>query len=211
MPNWCSNHYAFYTDDENKDELLRLYNKLSDIMEIPSEIKNDFEPGWLGKVATEHGLDFEKISCRGWIEHLEDYEPESNFFTLQSETAWAPTDELWQAVVAQYEGVYFVYVAEEPGFEVFINSDSEGVYFPDKYLIEVHGDIPIPEGWYPDQDKLGCLDIREYFSDFEELADYCADFTGREFSTLEELQGYLSGIFDEEDNAFACIREFVAA
>jgi len=97
MPNWCSNHYAFYTDDENKDELLRLYNKLSDIMEIPSEIKNDFEPGWLGKIATEHGLDIEKISCRGWIEYLEDYEPESNFFTLQSETAWAPTDELWQS------------------------------------------------------------------------------------------------------------------
>jgi len=211
MPNWCSNKYAFYTNDENKDELQRLHEKLSTIIETPSEVKNGFDPGWLGEVAIKHGLDWEKISCRGSIEYLDDYDPDSNFFTLDSETAWAPTNELWAAVIAQYEGVAFVYIAEEPGMGIFTNTDTEGIFFTERYLFEIYGDAAIPEGWYAGQEKPGCLEMREYFQDFEELADYCADFTGKEFSTLEELQSYFNDIFDEEDNTSVSIHEFTAA
>jgi len=131
MPNWCLNHLVFFTNGEGNKELSRLYKKLEAIFETPSEHKNDFEPSWLGKVAIAHGFDINKFPCRGWISQLDDYEPESNYFMLQSETAWSPTDELWQSVVAQYEGVSFVYIAEEPGFEVFINTDRKGIYNDD--------------------------------------------------------------------------------
>ena len=211
MPNWCFSKYAFFTTNENKDELLRLHTNLSAIMETPSEIENGSEPGWLGKVAIKHGLDWEKISCRGSIEHLEDYEPGSSFFTLDCDTAWTPMDELWEAVIAQYEGLSYVYIAEEPGMGIFVNTDTEGIYFPEKYLMEIYGDAPIPDGWYANQDKPGCFDIREYFKDFEELADYCAKLTGKEFGTLEELQSYISDIFDEENNTSANIHEFTKA
>jgi len=208
MPNWCLNHHAFFTNDENKNELSRLYKQLETIMETPSEHKNDFEPGWLGKVAIAHGLDINKISCRGWIEQLDDFEPETNYFMLQSETAWSPTDELWTAVVAQYKGVSFVYIAEEQGEEVFINTDIEGIYFPEKYLLEIYGDSPIPEDWFPNQDKPSSLDIRDYFSSFQELVKYCTKVTGKEFSTLEELKNYFTNLFVHEDNTSARVYEF---
>ena len=211
MANICCCKYVFYTDDGNTDELTRLYKNLVTIIQ-PPEIKNDYEPAWLGNVATWHGIDWENtISCRGSIELLGGYELGNDYFTLYSDTAWSPTDELWEAVVTQYEGVSFVYVAEEPGMGIFTNTDSEGIYLSEKYLIEIYGNAPIPEGWYPDQDKPECLEIREYFSDFEELADYCTEFTGQEFSSIEELQSYFSDIFNEEDDTYASIHEFTAA
>ena len=211
MPNWCCTKYAFYTNDGDKGELLRFYKNLSDIILIPSEIKNDFEPGWLGKVAIRHGLDHEKTSCRGTINYLENYDPKDNFFTLESETAWIPADELWEAVIARYKGISFVYLAEEPGMEIFINTDSNGTYFPEKYLVEIFGDAPIPEKWYVWQEKPKSLDIREYFSGADDLMDYFARITGKSFSTIGELRTYLSDIFDEKADTLANIHEFTAA
>jgi len=210
MPNWCYSKYAFYTNDENKDELLRLHMNLSDIIKEPSEVKNGFEPGWLGKVAISHGLNWEEVSCRGSIDYLDDYEPGNSFFTLESETAWAPTEELWEIVIGQYKGVSFVYKAEEPAESIYTNTDIEGTYFPEKYLLELYGDTSIPEGWFAGQDKPDSLDIREYFADFDELMDYCAEFTGKEFNTFEDLQNYFTGIFDGEIGVLVGIHEFTA-
>jgi hypothetical protein len=211
MPNWCFSSCAFYTNDENKGELLRLYKNLEKIMEQPSEVPNGFEPGWLGKVAIAHNLDWEKISCRGEISELEEYSPNDKFFTLRTETAWAPTEELWEAVIAQYEGVSYVFIAEESGMGIYVNTDTEGTYFPDRYMMDIWGDGPIPEGWYADQEKPSCLEIREYFENFASLADFCKSITGKEFDTFENLQNYFSDIFDEDDNVCVGIHEFEAA
>ena len=211
MAHWCSNKYAFYTNDENKGELLRLYKNLSDIMQTPSEVKNDFEPGWLGKVLIKHGLDWEMISCRGFISYLDEYEPENNFFTMDSETAWAPMDILWEEVIAQYKGVSFVYFAEEPGNEIYINTDADGTYFSEKYLVEICGDAPIPESWFVGQDRPESLDIREYFDDVDDLMDYFAGITGKSFSAIGELRAYLSGIFDEKANILVNVHEFMCS
>ena len=117
---------------------------------------------------------------------------------------------MWEAVIAQYEGVSFVYMAEEPGSEIFINTDTTGIYLPEKYLMEIYGDAPVPDGWYVNKDKSGCLNIREYFDNFGDLTDFCTELTGKEFNTLGELQTYFSELFDEEDNTTANIYEFTA-
>jgi hypothetical protein len=101
MANPCSCRYAFYTNDENKGELIRLHKKLSDIVKTTPEVKNTDDPGWLGNVAIAHGLDIEKLPCRGSVDKLNEYEAGSNFFTLESETDWGPTVLLWKAVAAQ--------------------------------------------------------------------------------------------------------------
>ena len=210
MAKICCNKYAFYSTNENKDGLMRLQENLSSIMEAPSEDKNASGRGCLGEVAIKHGIDREKISCRGSITHLGNYEPGGSFFTLESNTDWVPMDELWETVIAQYEGVSFVYISEECGESIYINTDADGVYFPERYLLEICGDAPIPDGWYANKGKPLCFDIREYFSSFDDLMDYCAKLTGKEFDTLEGLGRYLSDIFDAEDNTCANVHEFTA-
>jgi hypothetical protein len=74
--------------------------------------------------------------------------------------------------------------------------------------LEICGDAPIPDGWYANQDKPLCLEIREYFSSFDDLRDYCIKLTGKKFDSVEELEGYLSDLFDEENNTVANVLEF---
>ena len=209
MANICCCKYVFFTKDESKDELLRLHRNLTTIIQ-PPEVKIDSEPGWLGHVAVWHNIDGENVSCRGTIEKLDDYEPDTNFFTLYSDTDWCPMDELLEAVVAQYIGVSFVYLAEEPGFDIFTNTDETGVYIPEKYLLEIYGNARIPEGWFPHRDKPECFEIREYFSCLASFTDYCAKLTGKEFSRLEELRNYFATTFYGADNTSVSIREFTA-
>jgi len=212
MPNWCYNRHVFFVDNnKDKGELLRLHNNLSEVLQTPSEVENGFEPGWLGKVAIKHGLDWESFSCRGDIEELEEYEPECSHFSMGSETAWGPTNELWEAVIEQYEGVSFVYIAEEPNMGIFINTDVDGTYLSERYLLEIYSEKPIPDEWYPGQEKPGHLAIYEYFDDFEELAEFCTELTGKIFNSIEESQDYFHGFFDEKSNAYANLYEDSAA
>jgi len=202
MANICCSKYVFYTNDD-KSELLRLHMNLMAIMD-----NNDSKTGCLDDVAIKHGVDREKISCRGTIENLDDYNPANNYFTLNSDTAWAPTDELWEAVIAQYKGISFVYIAEECGESIYVNTDTEGVYFPERYLLEICGDAPIPDGWFAGQDKPPFVEIREYFETFDDLNSYCIKLTGIDFDTIDELQDYISDLFDEEGNTISNVIEF---
>jgi hypothetical protein len=181
-------------------------------MRTKSKIENGFGLGWLGDVAVKHGLKWEDIPCRGTIEFLEEYEAGSGSFGFDTETAWSPCDELWEAVIAQYDGVSHVYISEEPGMSYFVNSDTEGRFLPERFLFEVFGEVPIPDGWYAERSvKPNCLSEREYFSDFEELAEHCAEITGRKFAAIEELRGYFENVFDGKDGVIVGVHEFEAA
>ena len=210
MANWCSTKYAFYTKDEDKGELLRFYGSLINVMKSPSAIPNDFGSGWLGNVLDRHGLDWEAVPCRGYISHIDD-SPDENSFTIETEAAWEPVTALWEAVLATYNGVSFVYVAEEPGNTVYINTDTLGRFFPDRYLLDIFGDGQIPENWYPGQDKPSYLDIREYFNDFASLSDYCVEIMDKQFHSVAEIDAFLSDTFDGQSLIHANIHEFKTA
>jgi len=207
MANMCSNKYAFFTTGEDKTELKRLYQNLSSIIE-PQNAPKDYDVGWLGNIAIWHSINRDRISCRGYTGHMDDYDPNSNFFTLETETSWSPTNELWEAVIALYKGISFVYIAEEPSSDVYINTDIEGTYFCDRYRINIYGDTPIPKGWFSDEDRPEHIDISEYFECFDKLRDYFTDVTGQNFSTLEEMQTYICGLFKEESGVIAGVYEF---
>lgn len=212
MPNWCSTKYVVFTDNDDKTELKRLFDNLTTAITTPSGVDNGFGTGWLGDVAIKHGFDWETYPCRGTIEHMDEYDPDSNHFSFDTETVWGPCYELWEAIIEQYEGVSHVFLSEEPGCCYFVNTDNEGRFLPEQYLLELYGNAPVPDEWYEShQTKPSCLDIREYFSSFDELIDYCTSIIGHEFSSIEELHEYFNSVFDEDANVIANIREFEAA
>ena len=239
MPNWCYSTYAFKSTNKNKDSLQRLHQKLAGVVMKPSGVDMDFEAGWLGEVATVHGLNHEQIPCRGEITHLDalikgggdDYGShfegkDDCYFKLETETAWCPMNELWDAVVEQHEGVSYVYVAEEAGCDIFINTDTEGRFFDQRYLLEIccNSASLIPSYWTFENvvrpavgsvssvvssegsetglikgSKVGLidLDIMEYFRSFGDLQDYFNKLTGRDYETLAEMYSYLEEIISE--------------
>ena len=208
MPNWCSTEHAFFTENEDRSELVKLHLAISSAMKTPSGTPNNFEPGWLFKIAEMHRIDPESVPCRGSITHLDELAPSSNHFKLSTETAWAPMAEMWDAVLEKYEGVFHVYTAEECGQEIYVNTDEEGLYFPNRYLLEIYGQAPMPEYWPGSKSHAGSFDIKEYFASFKEVKDYCEEVMGKTFYSLKKLKEYLSETFDNEDNASAIAYKF---
>ena len=143
MANWCFSNFTFFVEkDEDLGELKRLHKILTEGLLRPSEVKNSFEPGWLGKVAINHDICWESVKCRGAIEFIDDkiVEVSPMCFSIRTETAWEPMVELWEAVTAKYRGVSFVYLAEESGLGIFINTDRSGRFYTERYRLEVNCD-----------------------------------------------------------------------
>jgi hypothetical protein len=67
MPNYCDNKIGFICDEANTGELKKLYDILYNIFTTPYHCKHGFGDAWLGRVAIAHGLDYEKIPCKGVI------------------------------------------------------------------------------------------------------------------------------------------------
>jgi len=207
MPRYCYTDYAFISRDKaGLSELKRLHNNLSKIMTKPSKATNGFGPGYFEALAKSHGLNPKDIPCDGAIiEIIQSTFSESlGFFTILTESAYSPKINLWNKIISQYKGVSFVYRAEEPGWDLFINTDERGEFYPDRFLLSVDCEdvtptLPVFEGWgdnffEKDDDAPPRIEVQEYFACFEALQSYFADFTGKRIASIEEMNSYFDGI-----------------
>lgn len=182
MPNWCYTDYYFYTDSEKgKEQLIELYQTIEKSISNKKRLLNsDFGDTWLGNVIREFCpqnlrltedsvfciFNQEHINFRGSITYLaEPDEYEETAFRLQTETAWAPMNEMWDMILQAcgFDEIKYVYEAEEPGNGVYINSDIEGRFFADRYCIDVY----VSDDFY-------CNEM-QYFSDEEDALNYLND------------------------------------
>lgn len=156
MPNWCNTDYKFVG---HVDEIADLYKKLKELEDMPEPlVENGFGKLFLGCVVNHFGGDWNKIYCRGEIDYMELCG--ENMLQLSTMTAWGDMPEVWDFVFKNYPSIEYYYLAEEDGMEYYINSDTTGEYFPEKYYIYCN------EGY------------SEYANDDEELFDYIASMTG---------------------------------
>ena len=207
MPNWCYTQYIFYTENNNYHDLERFYNIIKNNIDAESQPGRNYENRWLGKIAEVHNIATDEIPCRGSIEYLSHYNTGDTSFALDTETAWIPCTQLWEVLLTHYNDVKFVYLAEEPGMELFINSDVDENYFDQKYLLMISSNT-VPNGWYKQQDtKPDTVYIHEYFSDFEYLHDFLSNIVSEDFTSVDDIREYFEEIFDE--NVIANVYEFV--
>ena len=151
MANYCSNCIAFYGNDLNKLELLRK------LMDGECRYIRDFvmKCGYIEVEALEFtdGRDT-------FVEVPDDVAKDdtSYYFIIQTETAWSPHVEVFSKIIQErFENqINFVHCSEEPGFEIYINTDTEGRFFADQY----HLDFCI-NGEY----------VMEYYSTFKEVIE----------------------------------------
>jgi len=130
MPNWCSNSIAFYQEDGGNAMIEAFY---ADIQKYQNY--NDPETGkvsdWVGHWLQSNRINTDNLYTRGFFSNCE---LNGDYVRVDMETAWAPLPEVWDLMAEKYELVY-VYISEESGCEVYVNTDSEGRFFTTRYML----------------------------------------------------------------------------
>jgi len=148
MPNWCNNSIAFYHADSRNDLLGGFFadaQKFQDYIDPETgETSN-----WIGYWLKSREVDADNLYCRGFINYSE---LTPNHVHVYMDTAWSPLPEVWDILAEQY-GLSYVYIAEECGCEVYVNTDTEGRFYSDRYI-------------------LNYFDIDELYLDDETLTEY---------------------------------------
>lgn len=187
MPNWCNTSYKFVGD---KEEIADLYNKLQSLNDMPEPlVENGFGKLFLGCVVNLFGGDWKEIYCRGEIDYMEICG--DSMIQLSTMTAWGDMPEVWDFVCKNYPSIEYYYLAEEGGMCYYVNSDTTGEYFPEKYYV-LHA-----EGY------------SEYLDDDEELLEYIAEKIGAaEIESIDQLDQLLEQYNKEHANEEIYYHEF---
>jgi len=184
MPNWCNNSIAFYQDDGGNDMLDAFF---SDIQKYQDYI----DPGtgnpsdWVGHWLQSSRVDTNTLYCRGFFYNCELC---ADHVRVDIETAWAPLPEVYDIMAEKYN-LSYVYIAEEPGCEVYVNTDVDGRFFTTRYVINSF-----------DVNDLGLG--TEMLSEFgERLQELGSDTTYYDSfnEVLAELECFGFGVIDMED------------
>lgn len=187
MPNWCNTSYKFVGD---KEEIADLYNKLQSLNDMPEPlVENGFGKLFLGCVVNLFGGDWKEIYCRGEIDYMEICG--DSMIQLSTMTAWGDVPEVWDFVCKNYPSIEYYYLAEEGGLCYYVNSDTTGEYFPEKYYV-LHA-----EGY------------SEYLDDDEELLEYIAEKIGAaKIESIDQLDQLLEQYNKEHANEEIYYHEF---
>jgi hypothetical protein len=130
MPNWCDNSIAFYQEDGGNAVLEAFYTDMERCLNYKDPETGECS-GWVGNWLKVNGIDAKNLSARGFITNCE---LNGDHVCVNMESAWAPISEVWDLIAERY-GLVYVYKAEEPGCEVFVNTDAVGRFFSDRYIL----------------------------------------------------------------------------
>ena len=172
MANWCSNFIAIYkTEDSQKaeQELKELYIKIKSLgtpSTVYSEpIYKDYQ-GWYGMLGIIGGGKLDDMDCRGDIDDVKWNSSTihcmvESWIKIYTTTAWDPQMEIIDLMLEKYPHLDYKYESEECGNEIYINTDTEGKYLNDRYVVDYDLSSVI----------CGCCDT-EYFSHVKPFLDY---------------------------------------
>ena len=187
MPNWCDTSYKCIGDPKEVRSLYKVI-RANDKRKTP-RVKNGFGRLWLGCIINALGDDWEKLRCRGDIYY---YELDGNVLTICQNTAWCEQEGFRECIEKKFPSIKVYYREEEPGGDVFYTNDSNGTYFPDRYLLDNY------------EEPL-------YFETIEEAAECVSSIVGHKVDpavkTIDEaLENYLEE--HENEDVFYSFHEF---
>ena len=193
MPNWCYNQTVFYG---NKRTTTRLYRELEKVIDYKKDCHIDKFFKLLG--VPQEKLN-EEYNTRAFICNF-DINKENNALILSYESAWNPIIEDLNKILKKYKpSLKQVTWSEECGCGIYINTDREGLYFTDRYYLDMS-----TEGGndWNDNKYFNCLeDAIKAFKEFYEV--------NTEITTEEELRKEISKVRDRyDDDVYITFDEF---
>lgn len=182
MPNICCDTIAFYVDNISNSDILRKFEKDLDHCYSVSNCNR-----WIGILFEYLHISADHLHLRGELIHME---YQDDYIFLDVDAAWYPLYHAYK-ILAEYYGLHFVLQAEEPGADIYINTDVYGLYLPTRYRIFLKKNADAIGTLYEKlfkehlQDEL--IHTEFYFSEEEELFLWFGAF-GIVVSNLDELQ-----------------------
>ena len=194
MANLCNNTmYIFAENSAGAANLKKVYKIIkqgeeldNSVYRIASELRDDLTEAELDREIRQCGLNQE---CRGWLIDVEyNKATEANkkeYIRVDYESKWSPCLALWHVALKPY-GLKQVTLAEEPGCEVYVNTDEKGIFFPEKYVVDL-----CVEGL----NKLGNPNVEDdYYTEYYETKTQAVKdlsvFFGKKFKNFTELEAY---------------------
>lgn len=167
MANICETAIAFFaTAEEYTDKLVDFYNKLTDLKKSKERFSVYFNSIY---IAEQFGINTKYIEWSN-IQDISAIEAHGTYrgFKVYQDDKWSPNLEFWDLIIEKEyttdDGdriIDYVYEAEEPGCEIYINTDVDGEFFCDLYKV----DACLPKDLFCGED------MTEYFSSTEDLLD----------------------------------------
>ena len=200
MADYCYNNITFYSTDKEKVE--KLFDDISKVYD-----KDNHQVYGLIKQIGYDYIDKEFIDCRDTVNHID--AEVSNFinendetvyhFEVQTESAWSPNMQIFKALLKEdsYKGIKMVHMSEEPGDDIFINTDTEETFYDTRYVIDsCKGD--------------------DYFTDYYSSLFSVIEEAGREFpeagithdDTLEQLKEKIIPFVNDDCDDYYRIIEY---
>lgn len=139
MANWCYTEFTFVGKENEIKDFCDKIKSFTSKERLPNGFGND----WLGNIVDGFGFNWNRIDCGGQalsVTEVEKYLSEAKF-SVNVMTAWRPMTKMWDKVIEKYyPSIRYVFLAEEPGNEIFINTDKEGAFYLDKFYMDL--DLP---------------------------------------------------------------------
>ena len=145
---------------------------------------------WIGHYLESNKVNTESMYCRGFLQNCELYD---TYVRVDMDSAWGSIPEVWDKMGEKYN-LNYVYISEEPGNEVYTNSDVEGRFFSTRYILN-YFELDYLELDSETLSKYGELlkelsEETHYYDDFSDVMD---DFEGFGFiaNNIEKLNLFL--------------------
>jgi hypothetical protein len=186
MPNWA---YTEYWIEGSKEQISKLDNAIEYIKSLPKPyVDNGFGNLWLGCLINYLGGDWHTINCRGELLFVE--KRSDTLMKLNTETAWWESYDFRQFLLDTFPGMKIYYFCEEDGMREYETNDTEGVYFPYRYIIDID-----------DVDKHALE--HEYFITLDDVKERLKDIGYEGFGeTLDDIQSYFEEYEEENEDAY---------
>lgn len=210
MANYCYNDITICAKEENLVNLEFLHTNLVYLLESDRNCNNIFnklleryekeEVPFDGRDSVEWFMD--EIDCNG---------NDTYNFTISIESAWSPViSKIEDIVYKLYDGkLWCVGTAEEPGFDIYINTDETGEFYETRYRLVLYTDNNYHD-WYLDDipdlinhvnkiyDENNYGEIMDTSLDAYEVSESVTKFNNSELAKSKELE---IAIYTFEDSA----------
>lgn len=210
MANYCYNDITICAKEENLVDLEFLHTNLCYLLESDRNCHNVFnallesyekdEVPFDGRDSVEWFMD--EIDCNG---------NDTYNFTISIESAWSPViSKIEDIVYKLYDGkLWCVGTAEEPGFDIYINTDETGEFYETRYRLVLYKDNNYHD-WYLDDipdlinhinkiyDENNYREIMDTSLDAYEVSESVTKFNNSELAKSKEME---IAIYTFEDSA----------